>query len=192
MKLKLIFPAFLLVIGSYVGLSAQTLLTDYGASDPQAFTLVFENNTGSFTQGANTATFSVGAVGALVRGTFSAVDLSSMGTPDSLQLNLTFNTSFSGTINYLIGSSAGNVLGYSFTGSSLTGSQTITFLRDATADQGTVVLSNINRATLTADNPNFTLNTLSAVSAVPEPATYAALLGAASLGFVAWRKRRAA
>lgn len=29
-------------------------------------------------------------------------------------------------------------------------------------------------------------------SAVPEPATYAALFGVASLGFVAWRKRRAA
>jgi len=191
MKLRLIWCTILSVIVSYTGLSAQTLLTDYGSSDPQAFTLVFENNAGSFTQGANTATFSVGALGALVRGTFNAVDLSSMGTPDSLQLNLTFNTSFSGTIDYLIGSSAGNVLGYSFTGSGMTGTQTVTFLRDASTDQGTVVLSNINRATLTADNPNFTLNTLSAVSAVPEPATYAALLGAASLGFVAWRRRRA-
>lgn len=34
--------------------------------------------------------------------------------------------------------------------------------------------------------------TLTSVSAVPEPATYAALFGAASLGFCIWRKRRAA
>lgn len=39
---------------------------------------------------------------------------------------------------------------------------------------------------------NFVLNNLATTSAIPEPATYAALFGAASLGFCMWRKRRAA
>lgn len=173
--------------------SAQTLLTDYGSADPQAFSLVAETNTGSFTQSLNTGVFSTGGVGVSIRGSFSAVNISANGIPGALQLNLTFNSSFSGTMDYLIGSSAGNVVGYSFTGAGLTGTQTISFLRNALLDQGTVVLSSINRATLTADNPNFTLNTLSAASsAIPEPSTYVALIGMASLGFCALRRRRRA
>jgi hypothetical protein len=39
---------------------------------------------------------------------------------------------------------------------------------------------------------NFVLNTLSTTSAVPEPATYAALFGLAALGFGAVRRRRKA
>jgi hypothetical protein len=39
---------------------------------------------------------------------------------------------------------------------------------------------------------NFALNTLATTSAVPEPATYAALFGIASLGVCVWRKRRKA
>lgn len=171
---------------------AQTLLTDYGSADAQPFTLVAETNPGSFTQGLNTGTFSTSGLGVSMRGSFAAVDLTAMGTPVTLQLNLTFNSSFSGTIDYLIGSSAGNVLGYSFTGSGLTGAQTITFVRNAGLDEGTVALSSINRATITADNPNFTLNTLSAVSAIPEPATFAALFGLASLSFCGVRRRRKA
>lgn len=54
----------------------------------------------------------------------------------------------------------------------------------------------INRIILTTNGfgntLNVTLDNLATVSAVPEPATYAALFGVASLGFVAWRKRRAA
>lgn len=192
MQFKTSFFGVMLAVISALGVNAQTLLTDYGSSDPQPFTLTFETNAGSFTQGANTGTFSTSGVGVLIRGTFTAVDLTAIGAPGSLQLNLTFNTSFSGSIDYTIGSGPGTALGYSFTGSSLTGTQTITFLRNASLDTGSVTLSNINRATLTADSPNFTLNTLSAISAVPEPAAYAALFGVASLGFVAWRRRRPA
>lgn len=188
--MKFITSIISLMLVAFTGAAAQTLLTDYGSSEPQAFTLVAETNTGSFTQGLNTGIFSAGGVGVSMRGSFSAVNLVSVGTPASLQLNLTFNSSFSGTIDYLIGSSAGNVLGYSFTGSGLTGSQTISFMRNALLDQGTVVLSSINRATITTDNPNFTLNTLSAVSAIPEPSTYVALVGLMTLGFCAVRRRR--
>jgi hypothetical protein len=35
-----------------------------------------------------------------------------------------------------------------------------------------------------------TLQLTATVSAVPEPSTYAALLGGAALGFAAWRRRR--
>lgn len=190
--MKFITSIISLMLVAFTGATAftQTLLTDYGSSESQAFTLVAETNIGSFTQGLNTGTFSTGGVGVSIRGSFSAVNLVSVGTPASLQLNLTFNSSFSGTIDYLIGSSAGNVLGYSFTGSGLTGAQTISFMRNALLDQGTVVLSSINRATLTADNPNFTLNTLSAVSAIPEPSTFVALVGFMALGFCAVRRRR--
>jgi hypothetical protein len=170
--------------------SAQTLLVDYGSADPQAFTLIAETNTGSFTQGLNTGTFSTGGLGVSMRGSFSDVDLTAMGTPGSLQLNLTFNNTFSGTIDYLIGSVGGNVFGYSFTGAGLTGTQTISFLRNASLDEGTVVLSAVNRVTVTSDNPNFTLNTLSAISAVPEPSTYAAFFGIVAISFCALRRRR--
>ena len=169
---------------------AQTLLTDYGSGDTQTFSPTFVTST--FTQGTNTGTFSGSNFGEILRGTFSPVNLSSMGTPGSLELNLTFNTTYSGSIDYIIGSSAGNVIGYSYTASSISGPTTISFLRNASLDAGSVILGSINRATLTADSPNFTLNTLSAVSAIPEPATYAALFGLGGLGLAAFRRRRTA
>ena len=183
---------FLAVILTAVSASSQTLLADYGSSDAQAFTLTFETNGGSFSQGANTGTFSSSGAGLILRGTFANVDLSSMGVPGTLQLNVTFNTSFTGSIDYTIGSGPGTAYGYTFTGAGLTGTQTITFVRNSFLDAGTVVLSTINRATMTVDSPNFTLNTLMAVSAVPEPATYAAIFGLAALGFCAVRRRRRA
>ena len=176
-----------MVIGA-LSVSGQTLLTDYGSSDSQPFTAGY--NDGTFTQGSNTATWSSSGFGQILRGTFTAVNLAAMGTPGSLQLDVTFNSSFSGTLDITIGSSVGNQLGYSYTGSSLTGTQTITFLRSASQDAGTIVLSSVSRVSITTSDPNFTLNTLSAVSAVPEPTTYAALFGVASLGFCMWRKRR--
>jgi len=190
MKIKFIITFLGCMMVAAAGLSGQTLLTDYGSADMQPFTVSYSD--GTFSQGSNTATWSSSGLGQILRGTFTTVDLTAMGTPGTLELNLTFNSSFSGTIDYTIGSSVGNQLGYSYTGSGVTGTQTITFLRNASLDAGTINLSNVTRVSLTTSDPNFTLNTLSAVSAVPEPATYAALLGAASLGFVAWRRRRAA
>jgi hypothetical protein len=172
---------------------AQTLLTDYGSGDTQAFTLSVVSST--FNQGATTGTFTGSSFGELLRGTFNPVNLTSMGTPGSLELNLTFNTTYSGSIDYIIGSSAGNVIGYSYAASSISGPSTIRFLRNASLDSGTVILSSINRAALTADSPNFTLNTLTAIAAsspIPEPSTYAALFGAAALGMAACRRRRPA
>jgi hypothetical protein len=169
----------------------QTLLTDYGSSDTQAFTLAA--TTATFDQSLNEGTFTGTGTGDLIRGTFSSVNLAAMGTPFSLRLNLTFNTNYSGTIDYLIGSSAGNVIGYTYSAVSLTGLTSIDFLRKPDLDQGTVNLSGINRATLIADTPNFTLNTITAyaaASAVPEPATYAALLGLGGLGFAVYLRRR--
>ena len=192
MKLKTILCAVVAMVVSAISASAQTLLADYGSSDVQAFTLSFETNAGSFSQGVNTGTFSSSGAGLLLRGTFANVDLSSVGVPVTLQLNVTFNTSFTGSIDYTIGSGPGTAYGYTFTGAGLTGTQTITFVRNAFLDAGTVVLSTINRATMTVDSPNFTLNTLVAISAVPEPATYAGLFGLAALGFCAVRRRRKA
>lgn len=51
---------------------------------------------------------------------------------------------------------------------------------------GTVTLSDPSY-----NNTVFTVTSLT-ISAVPEPSTYAALAGLAALGFVAWRRRRAA
>lgn len=184
-----LFGAALLLF-SFLNVGAQTLITDYGSSDPQSFTLFLAD--GTFNQGANTATWVAGSGSNLI-GTFTAVDLTSLGTPTSLQLNLTFSGTFSGSLDYVIRSSVGNQLGYSFSGAGLTGTQTISFLRNASLDLGTILLSNVNRASLIAnDSVNITLNTLSAVSAVPEPATYAALFGFAALGFGAVRRRRKA
>jgi hypothetical protein len=190
MKLKPLLVVWAGLILTCLSASAQTLLTDYGSADSQAFTLFYAD--GSFTQGANTATWVTGSATNLI-GTFTAVDLTSVGTPSSLQLNLMFNSSFSGSMDYVIRSSAGNQIGYSFSGAGLTGTQTVSFLRNASLDVGTILLSNVNRASLvTNDSANITLNTLSAVSAVPEPATCAALFGIASLGFCVLRKRRKA
>lgn len=190
MKIKslgfFILGSFLTVFSS----AAQILVTDYGSAGSQPFNLFLAD--GSFNQGADTSTWVAGSASNLI-GTFTAVDLSSLGTPATLELNVTFNGSFSGSMDYVIRSSVGNQIGYSFSGAGLTGLQTISFLRNASLDVGTVALSSINRASLTTnDAVNITLNTLSAVSAIPEPSTYAALLGLASLGFGACRRRRAA
>ncbi len=180
----------LLVILSITTASAQVLLTSYGSANSNPFTLTFTD--GSFSQGTNSGLFTGSGTGLILRGSFSAVDLSSFGMPTSLSLSLTFNTTYSGTLDYLIGSSAGNVWGYSYTASSLSGDQTIAFNRNANNDAGSVSSSSINRAALTADNPNFTLKTLSIPAAIPEPSTYVAVFGASALGFAVWRRRRTA
>ena len=64
-----------------------------------------------------------------------------------------------------------------------------TTLSGGGAFDGTTSAINVRNGS-TGGSINIDFNTLATTSAIPEPATYAALFGAASLGVVVWRKRR--
>jgi PEP-CTERM motif len=174
---------FCLMTMIVVGARGQ-VLTGWGSSD---FTLAF--NDGAFSQDGGSATWSGSELGMILRGTFTPVALAD--TPSGLDLALTFSTTYSGQIDITIGSSAGNVLGYSSSVTGASGSSILSFVRSASLDAGSVVLGSVNRVAITATSPNFVLNTLTATSAIPEPSTYAAVAGLAILGVAATRRRRA-
>lgn len=183
---KLLF--FLTAIAGLASSYSQIVFTGFGTSAPQPFTIVVADGTSS--QTTSSTIWSSSGVGQLLRGTFTAVDGTSAGNPPSqLTLSLTFNSSYSGTIDLLLGSGPGASWGYSFTASSLTGFQNLNFSRNAALDVGLPVIGALNRVAITADNPNFTLDALSSV-AVPEPSTYA-MLAMGIVGLVAYRRRLA-
>jgi hypothetical protein len=190
MEIRPIMAMFALLSISSMALADETLLTGFGSSDTQPFTLTFSD--GTFNQGSAAATWTSSGFGQVFRGTFSSVNLSSMGTPDTLRLDLNFNTIFSGTIDCIIGSSIGNQLGYSATASGLTGNQLMVFSRNVSLDAGSIVLSTVTRVALTVTDPNMTVDGLFAVSPIPEPAACSVLFGIAVLGFGSLRRRRTA
>ena len=195
MKFKVISLLLLCFTASLSRLCAVPLLPSFGTDDFTQF-----STSGIFVATSNSATFSGSGVGVFLSGDFTqSVDISSIGVPTSIDLNLIFNSTYTGKIDLVIGSFNSSTFGstsvsYSMSAVSLSGLQTIKFLRDANPAVGILNLSAINFATLTADNPDFALNTLSALatSAIPEPSTFAALFGAAALGLAACRRRRPA
>lgn len=166
---------------------ASVLVTGWGTAAPQPFTMTSVD--GSFSQTTSSAAWSGVGFGQLLRGSFSIVDVTTEGNPPlQLELSMFFNTVYNGTIDLRLRSSPGNQWGYSVAVPSLSGSQTLIFVRNAALDLGTPVGTAISSVQLNADDPNFTLDTL---TAIPEPATWA-LLGVAVVGGVLMIRRRRA
>jgi autotransporter-associated beta strand protein len=128
-----------------------------------------------------------------------SIDINGAGTAGTFTLASNKNfTATGGTLNFDIGGSFDQIIG-SGTGSfSLT--DTTLALSGLTSVAGTYQLftgfggtNSVTRLTITGLAGGYTgiLDTtgLLTVSAIPEPSTYAAMLGASALGFVAFRRR---
>jgi len=189
MKTKFLPIFALFAFGST--LQAQILLTGYGSSGSQPYTSNFTS--GSVTVNTSNTLFTGSGEGIIARGSFSNVNVSSLGNPPvQLSLSLTFNATYSGVLSLQIGSGPGTAWGYTNTVSSLSGVQTLIFNRDVLGDAGIVNGTTINRVILTAENPNLTLDELSVVNPIPEPSSVLLLgLGGAGLALLHYRRKSA-
>lgn len=188
--MKRILSLFFVLTATVVVHAVQ--ITGFGTGDFTATTAF-----GTDTPGANSYLITGTDFGSTLVGSI-ATPVSSLGSVNALYLigTLTFTTN-PGT-NFQVGlyDSNGNGRLYQANWSSFTTSgvqQEIT-LSYAVADGAFNGTASV--ITLSVSGPgnsiNFSLNNLATTSAVPEPATFAALFGLASLGFCAVRRRRKA
>ena len=110
------------------------------------------------------------------------------------QLNVSGLLTYGGALNLIFGSTIDNGITLDLFGLSGSGS---------TGSSSSITATGIYAGSFTNNSGNWTFSTGSQIvtfaqssgnlsfAAVPEPSTYAALLGAAALGFVVWRRRRA-
>jgi len=194
--------SFLLSFFIAASLTAQVTLTigDFGTQIGGAI--------GSFSSASNQLMFNLGEYNSLTFsgnasiGTgFEETDSARYTYGDSFHIWLNFDTGSSVEITQFIQGTASGQLDYDTYDSLRIGSTTITgsgsFISTITipssATSAWVTASwDISDSALTTEFVKISGSRLSAanVSAIPEPSTYAALLGAAALAFVGWRRRR--
>lgn len=182
----------ILLLGAVLSCGNAQTITTFGTS---AFSVVGSDFT-TTTQDASTLFLSGSATSTMLGSLTVSVPVST--TLSQISLTATQTTNLSD--QFQIGIYDSNLNGRLYTGLLSNFSQnnqtTVILSFSAVDNSGTGspfngVISSI--AFIGAGSVSNTIGiTLSSVSAVPEPATYAALFGAASLGFCVWRKRRAA
>ncbi len=186
MKIRVLF-ALLSLLGGVAAASAQVTLDDFSSANPTFL--------GDWTgqQGAGVYTFTGSTddtMGAEFAGTWNLTGYDTLAFSAQIDSGLNNAASFALTLLNDNGESATSTfLVSSFSAASLT---TVQAALTATGGFDFAQVTSwrlsggefFGSATL-----SLTAGQLTAVSAVPEPATYAALAGLAMFGFVAWRRR---
>lgn len=186
--------AFLAAISS-IGAKGATLLSDFNNGD---LTGTFSNTwSGSLIQNGTYASIGSPATdfGDYRSLTFSAIDISGLTTVSITARLDSGNTATGFTVNLISGS--GSAYASAYFDASLFNTSTFVTATTTWVDGGSFNPASLRAWQITGGAPSSTttfrvsFDTLS-VSAVPEPATYAAIIGLASLGFCAVRRRRRA
>jgi hypothetical protein len=192
-KLYIFWVAAIFAIASSSAVSGAAPLSDFNNGD---LTGTFSNTwSGALIQNGTFASIGSPATdfGDYRSLTFSAIDITGLANVSiTARLDLG-NTATGFTVNLISGS--GNASASAYFDASLFNTSNFVTVSTAWVDNGSFNPASLRAWQITGGSPSSTTNfrvsfdSLS-VSAIPEPSTFAALIGLASLGFCAVRRRR--
>jgi len=181
--------ALLFALVSSASLNAQVFITSFGSAD---FT---DYSSPPLVQTASTGQYEGDVSTAYIGGDFASVDITGYTTALALTATVTENPASS--FHIWLYDVSSNIYVYEGNWFDFTTGVESTAILTAAPDQtGPFDFTQVSGLDFYFDNGyasdalNVTLNTLTAISAVPEPATCAALLGLVALGYGLLRRRR--